>query len=365
MDSKKNWGNRPWSVDYHPQRRAIPATADFAVIGGGFSGLAAATRLKTLAPDKSVALLEAQSIGSGASGYSGGVALGETAAGDLPGIGDVLGGYQKFIRELNLQTDLDLPGCYELARTNALPDSPIRWNDSGSLCATKEVSGGTIDPGKTVSELARAAERVGAWIFEDSPVIDAKLNEGIALQTPSGSLIARRALFATNAFSLELSSIPGRPAFTTAVLTESLPDDLLGEIGVAERKPFYTVDLPYLWGRLLGKAIMFGCGLLFFDDSRGLATLDINSGKAPEIFDLLEKRVHHLHPALANVRITNRWGGPICISDDWQPVFRRHPQNEDCLVLGAYSGHGVAQSVYLGIWAAEALLGKRVLPNWT
>jgi hypothetical protein len=33
-------------------------------------------------------------------------------------------------------------------------------------------------------------------------------------------------------------------------------------------------------------------------------------------------------------------------------------------VLGAYAGHGVALSVYLGCWAAEALLGQRSLPSW-
>jgi len=34
------------------------------------------------------------------------------------------------------------------------------------------------------------------------------------------------------------------------------------------------------------------------------------------------------------------------------------------LVLAGYNGHGVALSVYLGQWAAEALLGTRPLPVW-
>jgi len=34
------------------------------------------------------------------------------------------------------------------------------------------------------------------------------------------------------------------------------------------------------------------------------------------------------------------------------------------MVLGGYCGHGVALSVYLGKWAAEALLGRRALPSW-
>jgi glycine/D-amino acid oxidase-like deaminating enzyme len=364
MDPKKNWGNRPWRVDFQPQKRAVPTAVDFAVIGGGFSGLAAATRLKRLAPSKTVVLLEAESVGAGASGYTGGVALAETAAGDLAGLGDVLAGYQKFIREFELQTDLHLPGCYELARSNTLPDSPISWDDSGRLCATKEVPGGTIDPGKTVSELARAAEQLGVWIFENSAVVDAEFANAVELHVQGKVLAASRALFATNAFALELTGNQGHPAFTTAVLTESLPDDVLGAIGLADRKPFYTVDLPYLWGRLLGNAIMFGCGLLFFEDWRDLRILNIATGDAPALFDSLEQRVHNLHPALAGVKFTHRWGGPICISDDWKPIFRRHVLSKNALVLGAFSGHGVALSVYLGNWAAETLLEQRALPDW-
>ncbi len=55
---------------------------------------------------------------------------------------------------------------------------------------------------------------------------------------------------------------------------------------------------------------------------------------------------------------------PILIADKWEPVFRRHTHLRDVIVLGAYSGHGVALSVYLGAWAAEAMLGKRNLPQW-
>jgi glycine/D-amino acid oxidase-like deaminating enzyme len=55
---------------------------------GGFTGLAAAAWLRLLAPEKSVAVLEAGRIGSGASGRTGGMILSRTAADDLPGLGD-------------------------------------------------------------------------------------------------------------------------------------------------------------------------------------------------------------------------------------------------------------------------------------
>jgi len=62
--------------------------------------------------------------------------------------------------------------------------------------------------------------------------------------------------------------------------------------------------------------------------------------------------------------VTHRWGGPILVAAEWQPIFARHPKSADAIVLGAYSGHGVALSVYLGNWAAEVMLGRRELPKW-
>jgi glycine/D-amino acid oxidase-like deaminating enzyme len=45
-------------------------------------------------------------------------------------------------------------------------------------------------------------------------------------------------------------------------------------------------------------------------------------------------------------------------------VFRRHLNSRNIIVLGGYSGHGVALSVYLGRWAADVMAGKRKLPKW-
>ncbi len=366
MATRQNWGNRPWHVNFIPTRKDLPATVDFAVVGGGFAGLAAAAWLKSLAPQKSVALFEADSIGAGSSGHTGGVVLAESAVGDLPGLGDVLAGYQSILRELQVDGDLTLPGVYELGRANPLPNSPICWRDSGDLCAVKEVPGGSIDPGKVVGGLARAAERAGVLLFEYSAVTEVHFAERITLCSAAGTTQPRHVLFATNAFALDLNGLRERaqPAFTTALMTQSLSKDVIDKLGLHDRKPFYTVDLPYLWGRFLGDAIIFGSGLIFFENSEGLYTLDIDEGEALELFDKLQKRIARFHPALRNVTFTHRWGGPICIAADWKPVFEHHPQSKNAVVLGAFSGHGVAQSVYLGAWAAEALLGKRELPDW-
>jgi glycine/D-amino acid oxidase-like deaminating enzyme len=143
-----------------------------------------------------------------------------------------------------------------------------------------------------------------------------------------------------------------------------LSDAQIEQIGLGERKPFYTVDLPYLWGRLVGNAVMFGSGLILCKDWRELDSLDIAKGEAPEVFGRLERRIRHLAKPLQDVEFTHRWGGPIAISEEWKPIFRRHHRSNDAIVLGGFSGHGVALSVYLGAWAAEVFLGKRELPEW-
>src|SRR5208282_729219 len=361
------WGTTPWRIDFHPAPRRLPREVDFAIVGGGFSGLAAAAWLRRLAPHKSVAVFEAGSIGAASSGHTGGIALGETSAGDLPGLGDVLAGFSKILRTLNVNCELSLGGAYELARRPGLAESPISWSDSGNLRVAKEIPGGSVNPGKLVSGLAREAERLGARIFEDARVEDIAPGDTLRLRVPGAEVLARGALVATNALSLELSGLAGRaqPKFTLAVATQPLTVRQLQAVGLASRKPFYTVDLPYLWGRLLpSNRVIFGSGLVHLEDWGELEMMDIAKGEPAELLALLMRRVRGLHPGLRRVNFAHQWGGPMLIGENWIPVFARHPRSAHLLVLGAYSGHGVALSVYLGCWAAEALLGQRGLPHW-
>jgi glycine/D-amino acid oxidase-like deaminating enzyme len=366
---------------------------DFAVVGGGFTGPSAAAWLRRLAPKKSVLVLEANSLGEGASGRTGGLALADTAAGRLPGLGDVLAGYRKILRTLRIDSDLKLPGVYELGRSNPAKDSPICWSDSGELKVVRTVSGGAVDAGKVIAGLASAAEHAGAQIAEHTQVADIEYSNPLRLHVrrkirggiQRKEIHASHVLLATNAFSLELAGLRGatQPKLTLALATAPLTKAQLKAIGLSSRRPFYTLDLPYLWGRLLeSNGIVFGAGLVpmptsfaaLFDKSArkrsrafaapNLYRFDVRKGEAAESFRRLEGRVHNLHPALKSVQITHRWAGPILLTDGMRPVFRRHPRSENVIVLAGYNGHGVALSVYLGQWAAEALLGRRSLPDW-
>lgn len=369
------WGTPPWVIDFAPPPRGLPPEADVVIVGAGFSGLAAAGWLRLLDPAKSVVVLEAQHIGAGASGRTGGMALAETAAGDLPGLGDVLAGLAKILKELDVECDLRLPGAWEIARRGGIERSPICWQDSGTLRVVAQVAGGTLDPGKLVSGLARAAQTRGAIILEshrvqsvewrNRPVLE--VVDGRAGRAP-GQITAGKILFATNGLSLELSGLSSggaHPKLTLATVTAPVSDDRIRALGLHDANPFYTVDFPYLWGRIRpDNSIVWGAGLVDPPPGGHLEEVNINSGEPARMFAAFERRVHGLHPAAAVLEFSHHWGGPILFRDDWEPVFDWHPQSRNALVLGAFAGHGVALSHYLGAWAVEVLLGRRSLPDW-
>jgi len=406
--NKQNWGQTPWATSFRAHEKDLPEHVDFAVVGGGFTGLSAAASLARLAPKKSVLLLEAESIGNGASGRTGGMALAQTAAGDLPGLGDVLGNYRRILSEFGVEADLELPGVWEVARgeksmegekVQPLKHSPIEWSDSGRVRVVGRVPGGTVDPGKVVSGLARAAVKFGAHIVERAKVARIEFSDPVRLHVERRvrdrmerrMVSAERVLLATNAGSRELggrlyqAKESAEPRLTFAIATAPLRKRQITSLGMDSGRPFYTVDVPYLWGRLLKNGgMIFGSGLLpalgewLRGDAKkrrstnlrvkklwsGLEEFDVQKGEAAARLRSLEQRVRHLHPALEKIRITHRWAGPIMITDKFMTVFRQHPESGQVIVLGGYSGHGVALSVYLGHWAAQVLLSRRELPRW-
>jgi len=369
------WGQPPWQIDFTPARQSLPKKVDFAIIGAGFTGLAAAAWLRLHTPEKSVVVLEAGRVGAGASGRTGGMVLAESAAGDLPGLGDVLAGLTRILGNLGRacgislveNCELALPGAWEIARRGGIAESPISWNDSGMLRVVNEVPGGTVHPGKMVEGLARAAEQLGAVIVEEARVERVDWGADAELAFAGGKLYAGKVLFATNGLSLELSGLKERthPRLTLAASTAPLPEEQLELIGLSQRRPFYTVDFPYLWGRVCrDNSIVWGAGLVSAPDSGSDEQIDIAAQESSRMFASLEQRIRQLRPGLEKLNFTHRWGGPILFRDGWEPVFDRHPACESGIVLGAFAGHGVALSVYLGAWAAEIILGRRNLPAW-
>jgi glycine/D-amino acid oxidase-like deaminating enzyme len=172
-------------------------------------------------------------------------------------------------------------------------------------------------------------------------------------------------VFATNAFCLALLGLQNwaEGVHTVAVATEPLTDAVFDAIGWATRTPFYTLDLPYLWGRATadGRAVI-GAGLT----GRGeVENARADTPAAVHLFDNLERRIRGLHPALRAVRITHRWMGPLCMTSDSKPIIAGLDGDGRVLIATGYRGHGVALSVRVGKLLAEVLAGQGSLPVWS
>jgi gamma-glutamylputrescine oxidase len=358
------WGETPWRVDVAVPAAPPPATVDVAVIGAGFAGLATAYELtrRGLRP----AVFEAGRIGAGASGHSGAVALEGTAVGLLDDAETCLATLDRMTRDAGIDCDLRLGGCWELTH-DADPAKKPLWRDGDKMLFVADtVPGGTIDAGKVLAGLARAILAAGGTIHEEHRIDRMALDGSRVLHARDVRIAAGAVVVAVNAFLPTLLRLPVdlRPVVTLAIATGPLAPTTLDAIGMAERRPFYTVDLPYLWGRPLGEdRLMVGSGIVF-PDGVDVRTTRIDSDEAVAAFERLEGRLRGLHPALAEVAIERRWGGPISFVPSRAPVLSPHTDDPRVVVTGGCAGHGVALSFRIGELIAEHLTSGRALPAW-
>jgi glycine/D-amino acid oxidase-like deaminating enzyme len=356
------WGHPPWRVDVAIAAAPPPTHVDVAIVGAGFAGLATAYALvrRGVRP----VVLEAGAVGAGASGHSGAIALEGTAVGELDDADHCLESLARTTRDAGIDCALRLDGCWEVTH-HAGSGAPARWRDGEApLAIADTVPGGTLDAGAVLGGLARAVLDAGGTICEHHPVDRLDVGGRRLLRTGDDTLVAERVVVATNAYLPMLLALPIdlRPALTLAVATG--PVDAATREAVGLRLPFYTVDLPYLWGRPLGDdRMIFGSGLVF-PPGRDVRDTRIDTDDARAIFERLETRVRGLHPRLAEVTIASRWGGPISFVPSRAPIVATHPDDARVVVTAGCSGHGVALSFRLGELIAEHLATGRGLPGW-
>jgi gamma-glutamylputrescine oxidase len=363
--TRRPWGETPWQASALPPTPPVRRNPDVAIVGGGLTGISAALHLARRGVRAVV--FEAGLIGDGASGRTGGIVLEGIATGVRQGAEDCVPALERLVTDLGIKCDLRLPGCWEIEHRRGHGAEALPWQDEGSpIRIARTVNGGTVDPRALLIGLARAAVDAGAVIHERSAIKRIILQDGPALESDNGVIRARYVVVAVNAWTGALvSDLPLiHSALTFACATEALDDATLREIGLAERIPFYTADLPYLWGRAINDGrVVFGAGLKY-GAPQGLEQVDVGEGDSRAILARLEMRVRGLHPAMAKVRIVSRWAGPIAFTEDAVPLLGSHPKLPALMVAGAYAGHGVAFSVRAGALMASAIVDSQPLPAW-
>lgn len=337
-------------------------------MGGGLTGISAAYHLAR--HNARPVVFEAGCLGDGASGRTGGLVLEGTAKGVLEGVDDCVATVERVVRVEEIDCELELRGCWQIEHREGdgvAGGRRLPWNDDGrAVRVASTVAGGAVDPMKLLFGLARAAVRSGAAVCERAAVGRLVVKPELRLELGGTTVRPGYVVFAVNAWmSLLLRTVRAvNSALTYACATEPLDAVTLAALGLGARMPFFTIDLPYLWGRVLKDGrVIFGSGLVFRPPGE-IERVAIDADESRDVLARLTARVRALNPALGEVGFSALWAGPIGIPGDLLPLAGRLPEAPAVLVAGGYSGHGVALSVRLGKLLADAIVEQRALPAW-
>jgi gamma-glutamylputrescine oxidase len=357
------WGATPWHGGQLRAAESIPSRADVVIVGGGLTGCSAAYRLSKLGIRP--VLLEADLVASGASGRTGGIVLEGSAVGPLDRADACVPSLAKLVEREQIECELRLPGCWEIEHRDG-GARKLPWIDEGKpVCVTGHVPGGTVEPTRLTLGIANVALRAGSIICERARVSRVDRGDQLVVELVDSQIRTDWLIVATNAWIKSLvHNVHMASSLTFACATEMLSEKVLEALGLQEGMPFYTVDLPYLWGRITSEGrVIFGSGLLF-DSSDRLEEVGLKTRSFARVIDTLTRRVRGLHPDLAKIRFSHAWAGPIAFTEDHIPILTCAPNQRRMLLAGAYSGHGVAMSVRAGELLALAVARNDPLPEW-
>jgi len=361
--------------------------ADVCIVGGGFTGVAAA--LELVERGVSVILLEQNQIGWGASGRNGGQVLG--------GYGPEMSEFEKYVkvygeshaqiawdmgveavdiireRVEKYQIDCDLTWGYfdaamkkseleDLRRSKKTMEDRgyiseqhfVEGEDTRSVIGSDRFIGGLVNMGwghchplNLVRGEARAAEKVGAKICEDARVEKiTQKDDGVEISTGHGGVSAKKVIFAGNAYLGQLEpKLAARvlPAGSYMIATEPLDESTANKImpqnyAVCDQR--WALDY---FRMSVDRRMLFG-GLATYS---GIHPRDIEGRVRPNMLQVF--------PELKDVKIDYVWGGYIGIG------LNRIPQvgklTDTVYFAQAYSGHGVAQTHMSARVLAEAISG--------
>ncbi len=373
-------------------------TVDVCIVGGGLTGLWTAYYLQQVDPTLSIAILEKDIAGFGASGRNGGwssalfplsasalesrygfaaaVALrramvdtvdevGRTAAAEDIECDFVRGGTVAFVRSsvqlASARAELDEAARFGVDQVSMLGTETVRerYGVPSAIAATFTPECARIQPAKLVRGLARAVERRGATVYERTEVlswadgrVDARVG-GMQRTVRAGTVVN-----ATEGYGSALRQV-GRsilPLYSLMIATEPLSDAVWDRIGIEHGQTFTDFRHLIIYGqRTADNRFAFG--------GRG-ARYHLASAIRPA-YDRVGRVTHHLRkalvdlfPAVADARITHEWGGPLGVPRDWHASVGFDAAAKEAWA-GGYVGDGVSTTNLAGRTLADLITGAK------
>ncbi|MGI9252198.1 MAG: NAD(P)/FAD-dependent oxidoreductase [Thermomicrobiales bacterium] len=371
---------------------------DIAILGAGFTGLWTAWHLLQREPDLNVAIIEKEIAGFGASGRNGGWCYAGFAVGPdemtkrygkeaarsvaLAMIGAVNNVADVCANE-NIDADIAHSGAiefaraeYQLAKVRGMAEeyAAIGLEDRVPLLNAAEVAehlripgaieavwtrdGLTVQPAKLARGLARAVERRGATIYEQTTVLNYHGGARPSFTTDRGEVRARRAIvLAGEAYLSQLDKTRRHviPITSNIVLTEVLPPSFWEEVGWAGRATIggFGPTGAYIQ-RTKDDRIAFG-------PYRGrypyLSRISDAFERDEATFAHARRAASVWFPGLKEFEFTRAWGGVLGSPRDQLPTMGFNPSTKVAMAFG-YTGEGVAAANLSGQVLGDLITGR-------
>ncbi|MDX8479905.1 FAD-binding oxidoreductase [Mesorhizobium sp. VK24D] len=362
-------------------------TADWVIVGAGFSGLAAARRLSQLVPGDRIVVIDAQRVGWGAAGRNSGFMI------DLPHElgGENYGGSQdhdrKRIRmnraaiefsaaaadEYGLQRFFVRAGKFHGAATdhglavlrefeNHLTglDEPFERLDGQQLktiTGTDFFVGGTFTPGTVMAQPAGFIRGVAEGlssrmqIFEKSAVISLQTGKLHTVKTAEGDIAAPRLILTVNGHLESFGFFNKRllHVFTYASMTRPLSKSEQAALGGEPNWGLIPADPMGSTIRRIGDRIVVRNTFTYNPD------MSTSEKQIAQIGAAHDRSFRARFPMLGEVPMEFRWGGHLCLSLNSAPAFGE--VEERVFVAGCCNGLGTVQGTLYGMLAADLAAG--------